>query len=134
MLLLQALSSLRKACFRNRNIFFGAEIEVAAAFYSDPEPSKVKQIALNRCSIFAFSKGIIGTLYPGSLKKYPAPRDPGDLGRTPVYHLQFWCPGRNAAMVGVRPGHLAEWGSVCKARFPGHFSHRKSSYECFQAE
>ena len=45
-------------------ILFGAEIEVAATFYSDPEPSKVKELRLrNRCNISTFSKGNIDTLY-----------------------------------------------------------------------
>ena len=54
----------------------------------------------------------------GLKKKYPARRHPGDPGGTPVCHPRFWRPGRAAAIVGVRPGHRAEWGSVGKAGPP----------------
>ena len=75
---------------------------------------------LDTCKIVVLQKSRVG--YPVSLKKYPAPRHPGDPGPTTVCHPQFWCPGRSTAIVGFRPGHLAEWGtgSVAKARFAGH--------------
>ena len=54
-----------------------------------------------------------------------APRQPGENPLLPSLALASWS---YYCCVGVRPGHLAEWGSVGKSRFPGHFSYCKFSF------
>ena len=60
----QALSPLRKSCFRSRNVLPAAATGAAVAFNSEPGLSKAIQIRLREsCSVSAFSKRDKSTLF-----------------------------------------------------------------------